>query len=323
MYRSIDYYIALHYQHIFGWEFFPGDSVGNFYNLGVTNAPVIEGYKKTSLVEQLKPPREADSDFMIYELPDASTYTKKEAKEFQMKRSNLYKKSNILDDSLILYMNPRVRQRKKVKSRAPVGALPLWADYRLLRSHGTSTGRITSGLDGVDLQYAVKFQCFAPDPFHSRALGGYDILTNYHRTVISSEESRTVASFLQGSEVYGHLFAKRYDQPLDFGDSDLWRYRDYCPDIATSTLKPPKRSLTNSTSSSCKKIVKKVRVTLDDREIIQKTIGIMQEQVFEEPVQEIITELSDNESDIFGSLRDEEEILAYDDYVDYLSDNLD
>jgi len=320
-YEKIDKYVAFHYQHIFGWEFYPGDSMANFYNLGVTTSPVVEGFKRLTEVEKLVPPSESTSDINIYELPDSSTYTKLEAKNFQIKRKNLYKNSIASDDTMYLYIHPRIKQRKKVKSRAPLGALPLWADMRLLRDAGTTTGRISSGLDGVELQYAVKFQCFAPDPFRSRAMGGYDIVTQYHRQTISSYEQRTVASFLQGSEAYGHFIAYRYDQPIPIGYSDVYRYRDYSPDIYTSTLRPPKRPLSTVSSLESREIIKKTRLDDSLRDLITMQLGITPQDPSEDEVLSEVGSLNRLDS-ILGSLRDEEEIIAYEDIDDYMYDTL-
>jgi len=322
-YAKIEKYVAYQYQRIFGWEFFPGDSLLNFYNLGVTNAPVQEGYKRLTDVEQLVPPGEKDMNIEIFSLPDAKSYSKAEAKDFSIRRKRLFKSTTVKDDLLLLYMKPRILQRNKVKSRAPRGALPLWADLRLLAKFGTTTGRLTSGLDGVDLHYAVKHQCFASDPFGSRANGGYIVLTQYHRQKISSEEAREVASVLQGSEVYGSFNVHRYDQPIEIGYNASSRYRDYSPDIETSTLKPPKRALSINTSSSTKKVIKK-RTLLSDNDQIKIS------KIFESYISTLDSSVSDDLQSIgypdtescFGSLRDEEEILAYEDIDCYMSDPL-
>jgi hypothetical protein len=262
-YSGIDRYISFHYEHIFGFEFFRSDSMLNFYNTGVSKrTPVIEGYKKTTKVEHMLPPSTlVCSDIGLYNLPDSTDFTKSEARDFSKKRKEAFRSTKRpIDDLLSLYIHPRIEQRKKLYSRAPRGALPEWADLRLVATTGATTGRITYGLQDKEIMYAMKFQCFAPNPFMSRAMGGYSLLTKYHRQVIAPEESREIAVFLSSKELYTNFLVKRYDQDLDLYDYDFYRYKDYIPDVAYNSLRPPKRSLTISTSPSLKKVVKRSRL---------------------------------------------------------------
>jgi hypothetical protein len=322
-YRKIDKYISYFYERMFGYEFFPSDSCGNFYNMGVRVGPCIEGFKKTTLVERLSVPKEEESNPLFYSLPDSRTFKKSESKKFQIKRKDLYRKTKTpLNDVLHLYMSPRIKQRHKPRSRAPLGALPMWADLNLLYQTGCHSGRVTYGLDGLDIHYAVKHQCFAPNPFQSRSMGGYEILTDWHRSVISNEEDRYVADTLTSDTVYNQCRVGRFDRIL-LSQADEWRYRDFVPDISLSYLRPPKRSLSTKSEATSKVAkVKRVRVTLDPlRQLINQAL-ISDMSTPDEVLTTNEPSVASITGDSSASLRDDEEILVYDDIDDYMEDNL-
>jgi len=242
-YERIDKYIAYHYERTFGPEFSRGDSYNHFDNSGTTSSsPFKGGFRKEWRVDKLVTPNVSYESNIFHESPFLIEVNRKESKEFSKIRWKAYKYSSVESTEMVEYVYPRIKSNKKNnKYLTRLGAvLPWWADIKLVLEHGATSGTITSGLVGEQILKAVHNQRFAPDPFKSRATGGYEILTAWRTSRSESSEMHILGNILSELSLIHPYIVKRYDVKL--GPADVWRPEfilyDYLVD--QGALVPPK-----------------------------------------------------------------------------------
>jgi hypothetical protein len=232
-YKKYEYRIAFFYHLFFGYELYKEETFRHFDNCGVMQStPILNGYIKSWRVEHMVAPNSSIMFDVRYNSPfhvsRIKTVPHKEAKAFSILRKKLYQRSPVIDNSVYLYSNPRIRYNKKQIKASRL--LPVWADYLYLANHGRSTGAITAGLSPEDIILAPIRQVFSNDPFRARATGGYEVLTSWRSPRGPSEEMVVASEFLSlvSSRDLNYVrrtdlepFAQSANDPIYFDDPNL------------------------------------------------------------------------------------------------------
>jgi hypothetical protein len=206
--------IAFLYELFFGYEYYSGDNLNNFYDGGVmATQPLIAGYHKLYKVQDMVAPRNSVQIDFKYMIPSVvsrdKTVPDKVAKSFSILRKNTFKSTYRIDDSVYRYARPRlVYNNLKVDLKSP---LPGWADALYAAFYNCSSGVITYGLAPDELRLAARRQVYAHNPFEARAKGGYSILTRYRAAHCPEEEMIELAEILANVTIRDLPYATRAD----------------------------------------------------------------------------------------------------------------
>jgi len=214
LYRRSEKRICFMYGVIHGYEFFAGESFSSFENCGISSTrPTLNGYIKSWRVEHKMAPYSSQLFDVSYQTPFRTSlkkvYPTKIARAFQKERRAIYKSSPLIDNSVYLYVNPRLRYNKKDRPIHP--GLPAWADLLYLSNYGLTTGSFTYGMSSEDIRAAAERQHLSSDPFRARATGGYSIRTPWRTSRGPSEEWLFVAEFLSTLDLRYLHYVKRND----------------------------------------------------------------------------------------------------------------
>jgi hypothetical protein len=191
VYKRYSKYIPTFYESFFGYEFFKGDSYGNFRNCGVSSlTPPLVGNLRTWSVELLQTPRDTIVDDVIYSTPFFTEWKRSDAKKFSILRKTTYKSS--VNGSTIIrdYATPLFTLNK---SRTPsLGYLARnisdSMESKILVNYKMTSGRFTFGLSGESLDTALRNCSRAVNPFEAYATGGYTYDTVYRGLSTTSTE---------------------------------------------------------------------------------------------------------------------------------------
>nr|USW07208.1 putative RNA-dependent RNA polymerase [Erysiphe lesion-associated ormycovirus 4] len=190
-YDSIDGYITFQYELAYGYEFYRGDSLMNFSNCGVSSrTPVHSGQLRTWQVQNMYTPRDNIVDSVAYETPFFVEWKRAQAKQFSIKRKEVYKNSLPCSTELYYYVNPKIVLHKSKKPSIPriASFISDAVESRLLVNYGLSTGKFTWGLSGQRMVDALKYCSRARNPFEAYATGGYQVETVWRAPVLVSWE---------------------------------------------------------------------------------------------------------------------------------------
>jgi hypothetical protein len=203
------------YDVIWGYEFYPGDSFSPFMNGGLIKAPATTGYQRLWFLRGVMTPKNNMLFDTTYQTPfkrvSTSKVPYKESKAFSIKRKTMYKTSKVFDKSLYDYCNPELVYNKKTK---PIPrSLPRWADFNLIAYHGISSGAITCGLRGEDVNNAINRQYLSMDPFRAASTGGYSITTRWRTSRPPDQEWLEIGAVLSQVDNIDSISVYRADLP--------------------------------------------------------------------------------------------------------------
>jgi hypothetical protein len=230
MYKSIEKRIVNMYDRIFGYEFFKGEHILPFEDGGLCLKPRVQGVSKLYNIRNHSTPENAMVFDPIYQTPfqlvNKSSVTFKESKRFSKMRKNLYKTQSAKDTMLYDYVNPEIEFNKK-QPLLP-RSLPRWADINLILGSNMSSGALTSGLWGEEIQKAAERQYFSSDPFRARATGGYSFITKWRSSRPPPQELLETAEVLKGCETTDTLYVSRNDlyQERSMGEDPFYYNTD-------------------------------------------------------------------------------------------------
>jgi hypothetical protein len=173
-------YIAFHYELIFGYEFYPGESMNHPDNLGVNPfATRMTGYLRDWKVSKLSSPSCTWESDIFRVVPYAKPVQHGDAKKFSLLRKKVYKGTDLKDSLMVEYIYPKIEMNAK---RPPLmspeaRSTPFWMDWRSFLLANLTSGKIAWGLSPEDVDYAIVHQKYADDPNRAKATGGYKIVT--------------------------------------------------------------------------------------------------------------------------------------------------
>jgi hypothetical protein len=230
MYKSVQNRILNMYNRIFGYEFYQGELSMSFEDGGIISRPRQSGVSKLYNIRNHATPENALVFDPIYQTPfslvNKSSVTMKESKVFQKKRRNLYKTQSAKDSMLYDYVHPIISLNKKT-TLIP-RSLPRWADLSLILSSNMTSGALTSGLVGDEIQFAVERQHFSSDPYRARATGGYSFVTKWRSSRPPPQELLETASVLKECESIDSMYVNRNDlvQNPALGEDEMYYNTD-------------------------------------------------------------------------------------------------
>jgi hypothetical protein len=180
--------MAYHYERIFGYEIFPGESQEHPEMLGLNPEAIMRtGYVKGGLLRKYKTPRDLDENTRRIQ---SITYPWKDAKE-KINFDKTRRKIKGLKDVVWYtgydeYLNPRIEGRGKNKDLTRDLAtgkyqLPLWADIQSIIGSNATCGRATRGRHPRLAAYHMLDNLLARDPILAWTEGGYDIVSPFNR----------------------------------------------------------------------------------------------------------------------------------------------
>jgi len=213
MYMSVEKRIIDMYSRIFGYEFYKGELSSSFEDGGLSMKPRVLGISRLYNIRNHSTPENMMVFDPIYQTPfnliNKSSVNFKESKKFSQMRKNLYKSQSPKDTTLYDYVNPVIQFNKKQPLLPRV--LPRWADLSMILGSNMTSGALTSGLRGKDIQYAAERQHFSSDPFRARATGGYSFVTKWRSERPPPQELLETASVLMECTSTDSLYVNRND----------------------------------------------------------------------------------------------------------------
>jgi hypothetical protein len=224
--------VAFQYECAFGAEFDRGSAFNHPAQGGVyPHAVLLEGYSRYWAPMRLKEPSMKWGSDLLKNVPFGTGPSAADARKFQRKRLNAFKKQKLIDSDYYYYLHPLVLDNKKRKPNMTAFArsMPIWADIRSLVLDGTTTGKVVSGLEGEELLAAPYRQRFARDPFYTRATGGYSIATKWRFEHGASEEDTAVAIVCDFAERNEGRYTIRKDWRTSIEDKPVLDHQIHDP----------------------------------------------------------------------------------------------
>lgn len=266
MYKSIEHRLINMYDRIYGYEFYRGDSSMAFANGGISTKVRQTGYSRLYNIRSYLTPVNPMVYDPIYSTPYKLIETKnvshKEARIFQKKRRNIFKKNVVSDTMLYDYLNPVLEFNKK--DRPVPRALPRWADLNLILYSNMTSGAITCGLKSEEIRDAVLRQHFASDPFRAKATGGYRIQTAWRSERPPSQEWLEASELLMGCEDIDSMYVNRTDlvQNPMLHDDPMYYNTDLFQGIIERTHKRKRSELSISEPDVGHRLMEEIRKDL-------------------------------------------------------------
>jgi hypothetical protein len=224
-------YFAFHYEKIFGYEFFKGESLMNPSNLGInTLALPIKGYRSDYFLSKNLTPK-ADHTENPYIYPMNVIFTSKERKEHHFKRKRMFRHKEYTDTSREEYIRPLIEKRSMKGSRIKLNSIarstPTWSEFNQMVYRHIEVGRYSLYIDKKDIQKALVSNGFADNPIASYQQGGYDITTPYYYASPPDDEKQQLAELIQVCEIQNQPWAYAVEDKLQLQLED----EDWC-DVA-------------------------------------------------------------------------------------------
>jgi hypothetical protein len=271
VYHSIENRVKNMYNRIFGYEFYQGDVSNSFLDGGISLTSRVVGVQRLYNIRTFMSPINLMTFDPIYQTPfnliNKNNISFKESKKFQIKRKKIYKYNIPQDTALYDYVNPILEFNKK--STLIPRSLPRWADLNLILFSNMSSGAITAGLRGDEIQKAVERQHFSSDPFRARATGGYSFATRWRSSRPPPQEWLEAAELLQGCDDLSSMYVNRTDliqNPMLM--EDPMYYNDDLFQGVIEKINKRKRDDLSETQSQADK----VRLSHDVREMLPSLI---------------------------------------------------
>jgi len=212
--ESIWEHLPFAYEKAFGYEFYPGESLGHPTNLGVNKrATLVQGKLKDWKVTELDLPGHRLADNYLYESQWSKPYCASDAKKFSRLRKKTWKRSKPFDTQIIHFARPVLQNNKTLTPKLGklARSIPSWMELRLLLYHNTVSGGILNGLS-FDRAFnsAAKWR-YAKDPLRTEATGGYKIITPWIGSRGPSEEIQELIGCLLGANPAEEMRVYRND----------------------------------------------------------------------------------------------------------------
>jgi hypothetical protein len=170
------------YERIFGYEFYPGESMLNPENLGINYlAYPIEGYTDTYSVSQLKPPGPPRGAITTL-LPLVEELPLRDRKEFHILRRRMWNWRSVKNDTIHKAIYPTSVDIETTSATLSVAArsTPMWSELLDIEYNFHSSGKLTRGELPSTAIKAVLENARSCDPYRSYATGGSIITTPYY-----------------------------------------------------------------------------------------------------------------------------------------------
>jgi hypothetical protein len=214
-YSKITGRLSYLYERIFGYEFYPGDSLNNFNNSGICSiSPTNSGMIRSVLVDRLLSPKDVIQDNMFYSTPFFTTWKRADSKKFSIRRKQLYKNSPIMDTVQYEYYNPVIEYHKtKQMDLSPLARLVDDSlETKLIVNYKLSTGRYTAGLTPSMMDTALRLYSRAPNPYQCLGTGGYRIKTPWHGVGVPCVDTMYLHDLLRNRvDLYDVYSVEKFD----------------------------------------------------------------------------------------------------------------
>jgi hypothetical protein len=172
-------YIAYHYERIFGFEFFSGESLNHPDNLGINSlAFPIKGWTSDHPLNRMTGPKKIFHDIEI-PIPFVGRLPTREAKELHMQRKAAWKRRRLDYNHARELIDPIVEPKglRRIQPDIWSKSIPMWAEQaQAVWAHRT-TRKWVCGLSDGEINDAIGRDKYAKDPYRSYASGGYTIVT--------------------------------------------------------------------------------------------------------------------------------------------------
>lgn len=196
-----------HYERIFGYEIFKGESLKHPEMLGLNPlAQRAHGFVKGGLLRKMRQPKTEDElQRRIWSITHPwKVY--KQGKSFAQERKNKrYLKDIVWYTEYDSYLNPEVKDNQLASIGKPdfwLGkySLPKWADLQLLISQRQTVGRTTMGRHPKLAAYHMLKYNLSKDPIRTWIDGGYEVVSDFYRTPGVSELNALIYTSLKNVE---------------------------------------------------------------------------------------------------------------------------
>jgi hypothetical protein len=223
-------YISFQYEIAFGYEFFKGESLGHFDNLGVNLlAPVVVGNTSDLSVLRYRPPKlQFNSTMTRFGFAYKASLPISICKAFSRKRAKAYKERYSINTILYEYSSPKYKMNKtRIPKLSPSArATPSWMALRELLIHSRDIGKISYSLTDAHIERAISQYPFVEDPLEAKATGGITILSNFIGTFGTTTENYELSQVILNSDRLGdssYIYRKDLNRfpPSSFWDGNL------------------------------------------------------------------------------------------------------
>jgi hypothetical protein len=192
-------YFCYHYEKLFGYEFFKGESVLHPQNLGInTLAFPIKGWRDDYFISKMNNVKKKDeSNEFIY--PHPSNPTRKEMKLLHFKRKEAYKHRTFCDVTYEEYLHPQIEERGRGlrnKLDSIARSTPIWSEFNQMVYKHTEVGKYSLNIDKSKVNKALGLFPFSDNPMACYQRGGYDIITPYYYPMPAEDAKQQLAELV-------------------------------------------------------------------------------------------------------------------------------
>jgi hypothetical protein len=217
--------IAFLYDKLFGYEFYPGESMSHPDNLGVCmTAPKRGGLTKDYKVKHLVSPKVSYDGNTLLSFPFADPPRAGESRRFQTLRRRIYKQTIPYQDWIFDYIHPMIEYNlnRHPPLSSEARSVPEWMALRELVFNHYDVGKLSYGMKEGDIDVAPYRQRYAGNPFYARSTGGYKITTSYFAQYGETEEWREYADALLSARKQHGKYIVRHDMIAKARIEDFW-----------------------------------------------------------------------------------------------------
>jgi hypothetical protein len=217
-------FLVPHYPFLYGWEFDKKESTWPIEEGGISaTANPMGGWLRTLKIRHLKSPRDQIVDNLVYSSPFFVDWKRTEAKDFQIKRKEVYKRAVPFPSEVWEYSNPKVVLNKTKHPSFDItqASVSEMMDLKLVAEVGLSLGKVTHNIFGDNLYKALVTCSRAPNFFEAFSTGGYTVKTVWRAPPAVPSESLALVERLYWNldKMYLYTCSRReasYDEKKPF-----------------------------------------------------------------------------------------------------------
>jgi len=207
-------YVAYHYERIFGYEFFRGESMLHPDNGGIyVAAPVIGGTTDLQCMKHFKSPYQETMEDIVFGMPFYNNQMGLQtAREFHNLRKRVWKDRVVISTWMDEAVHPETTSNlteQYLKSKLALKA-PSWSEDQLMAYHGQHFGLKTCGLSGEDILHALYQNKYSRNPYHDYVTGGSEVTSLFYiDKPLDSERLEEAELYAQAQNISGYVIYRQ------------------------------------------------------------------------------------------------------------------
>ncbi|XAX95850.1 polyprotein [Alaria esculenta RNA virus 1] len=222
VYPEDSHYMAFHYEKIFGYEFFKGESIEHPHNGGLCWWSKELGGKDQGafLQAHLMPQRIYDewNGEIPYPTFAADTISSADRKQHHFKRKRMFKDKTMIYSWDYYHLHPRMRSGESIRSHSSDldGITPAWREILLLKHFGVSHGSLEQDIPKAVIPLLADKFPLSRDPIQAFARSEFCDSENEPQGIVCDETRERLLAISRATKVgHEYFFQKREEVNQD------------------------------------------------------------------------------------------------------------